>query len=257
MSSQFNSTIPSRLLIGHGLNQQPRIMEDLARELSIPEIKLSMIHLRGHRTEETIADLQRARSQDWIRVWKEALRHSVQEPLAVLTYSTGAAAYLCALQEIWQEEPQFPEPLAHIFLAPAFALRTTSHLPKFLRLLPKLVIPSASPRKSRIYYGTPVSAYLELFKLIEQLNSSNEHPVQLSNPALLAVHPDDELIDPRGCRDYLSRLTKGRLEVLLLNNQLGWTRPKYAHLICDRESLGDAQFQLLLQRIRLTLKGMT
>lgn len=241
------------VLVCHGLNLKPTKMAALASLFEQRGFATEKIILQGHNPSDSLDDFRNVSAERWRQQLADALRQPPldQGRVAVLAFSLGAACYLAALSTLWmQGYTNYREPDFHILLAPALATHSWTHATTLLAALPRLVIPSASPKDYRCHRGTPVAAYTALFGLTKDIRSAVDRGFRLYNPVLFIVNPKDELVSTRKCRRMLDILTNGRYETLLINNVHGRTTPKFAHLVLDPESLGEIQFQIVADGIQ-------
>jgi hypothetical protein len=211
------------------------------------------IVLKGHNPSDSLDDFRSVSAEKWREEFLTAFLNPVvlPGPVATLAFSLGAACYLAALGKLWHENrTNYREPACHVLLAPAIATHFWTHTTKMLAGLPRLVVPSASPKLYRCHRGTPVAAYSALFDLIDEIGAAAKLGFRLNNPVLLIINPKDELVSPTNSGKLLDILTNGRYETLHINNVSGRIRPKYAHLVLDPDCLGEIQFQIVADRIQ-------
>ena len=77
-------------------------------------------------------------------------------------------------------------------IAPAIAIHSLNYSVKLLSLFPSFVIPSLSPKIYRANYGTPVSAYLSLYKGIKIFEENNIKHVNVKS--FIILNENDELV---------------------------------------------------------------
>jgi esterase/lipase len=237
-------------VVVHGLNQRPSAMDPLAHYLSELGFHTYRMTLEGHRTysDETFPASS----------WKSDVRSAIAEarsrypslPLYLMGYSLGGLLVADVL-----EEDSSVEPRKIVLLAPALSLRTYVLAARALAIFPfgSLKTMSLAPPGYRRFRNTPLFWYENTIDLYDE-TASRPAPVRLRRvPALIVVSPDDELVSPPGLREWVdANSLPPAWQVELIEPQPHDER-LHRHLIVDRVSLGDAEWQRLQDMLKAFL----
>lgn len=149
-----------------------------------------------------------------------------------------------------------------ILISPAIALRRRTGLVRVLaEALPERVpIPSVSPRRSRVYATLPPAAYRALFTILREWRVATEARANAETrttesagavpvPCSIFIDPEDELVSHAGVRRLVREgfIADATICVPPEPRQPPEARRRGpAHLMIDRETMGDALWELLL-----------
>jgi pimeloyl-ACP methyl ester carboxylesterase len=207
------------VVLVHGLNLDPAAMHDIQQLLFDAEMDVLSLSLTGHANaldEETrLLQFQDATFAGWQSDISQGVRaaahraKTLKRPLYLVGFSLGgllSADYLVQ-NSLQRDLSDVVDVDRLVLLAPAISLRWSSYLLYPLQIFPDIYLPSVAPRVYRANDYAPVSAYLALYKGVNQFN---ELAAQVANqqalniPALVFMHPRDELVSSGGVSDFIA-----------------------------------------------------
>ena len=232
-------------LFVHGLNQRPDKMKDLMNVFHKTGYDCYLIQLKGHGSnfndnlKKDIADskldaFKNAKFNDWLddfgNVYQK-IKNNYSE-FVVVGYSLGGLVSLNYL-EINKVK------VDKIFLiAPSIAIHSLNYSVKFLSFFPTLVIPSLAPQTYRENKGTPVRAYLSLYKGIEKFEKLSTD--YINTKSLIILNEDDELVSYEKTKKIIKEKRLNNWKVVKISKKNVEKDLDYEHLIIDSKSLGDS-----------------
>lgn len=247
----FPSSIPKPrgvFLVIHGLNLRPSALNPISTALA---------QMGFHSYRMTLAGHNEVRDQPFDEgVWLEDVRKAYTDlrarfktlPIFITGYSLGGLLATRILDSL----PPADLPRGMILIAPALSLRSFPELASIFRLPPpwSLEIPNLAPRPYRRYPSTPLFWYsntLTIYRDVQNLH----HPNLLAQiPTLVFINPRDELISPRGVRDWIDEngmASTWRVQLI----QPSVSSPLLAeHLMLDLDSLGEQEWTRMHTAIR-------
>jgi alpha-beta hydrolase superfamily lysophospholipase len=203
----------------HGLNLDPAAMLDIQASLFDAGMDVLSLSLTGHGNalddEGRLLQFQEATFVHWQadvqRAVQAAARHAtaLSRPLHLVGFSLGgllSADYLVQ-SALRGGSVEVPDINRMVLLAPAITLKWSSYLLYPLQIFPDIYLPSVAPRVYRANDYAPVSAYFALYEGVNQFNELAGQPDNrqaLNIPALVFMHPRDELVSANGVREFIS-----------------------------------------------------
>ncbi len=241
------------VLVTHGFNLDPRVMEQMAAVLQESGLEVLTHSLTGHdmtlTQTERVARFGRVDFTTWQRDMDEAAAVAVarardlNKPLYLVGFSLGgllSADLINRRTDIDIERA--------VLLAPALSLRWTSWLLRPLGVLPNFLLPNAGPERYQANEYVPVSAYDALYNGVERFRQQVD-PRRLNIPALVLIHPLDELVSDSGLADFIDRQGLDQWRFERVEKSEG-AADVLNHLIVDSNAMGEEAWQSIIQRIR-------
>lgn len=232
------------LLCMHGLNQKPGALKTLLMDIAKMGFKTYLLHLPGHAGESDFSDLK---AQDYFEAHRRAydyIKNKHDKPIYFLGYSFGGLIGVHHFDQCPFEKM--------ILIAPALKLHGyTSLIKPFLPHLNRIVSVRLGHPEFEAKYryhekGVPAEVYTSFFSIYSS-NKFKDKTLAKQAPALVMVHPRDELVSYRKLKSWVSRKTNWKF--LSLNNK-GAEFRRYNHLCVDPTTLGHASYDNLLQEIK-------
>lgn len=241
------------VVVTHGFNLDPRVMEEMAVMLQESGLEVLRHSLTGHdmtlTQTERVARFARVDFATWQRDMDEAVAvagaraRELGKPLYLLGFSLGgllSADFVNRRAEVDVERA--------VLLAPALSLRWTSWLLRPLGVLPNFLLPNVGPERYQANEYASVSAYEALYDGVEQFRREAD-PQRLNIPALVLVHPMDELVSDSGLEDFIARRELTQWELVRIDKSED-AASVLNHIIVDSKSVGDTAWRLLRRRLR-------
>jgi pimeloyl-ACP methyl ester carboxylesterase len=207
------------VVLVHGLNLDPAAMLDIQASLFDAGMDVLSLSLTGHGNalddEGRLLQFQEATFVHWQadvqRAVQAAARHAtaLSRPLHLVGFSLGgllSADYLVQ-SALRGGSVEVADINRMVLLAPAITLKWSSYLLYPLQIFPDIYLPSVAPRVYRANDYTPLSAYFALYEGVNQFNELAGQPDNrqaLNIPALVFMHPRDELVSANGVREFIS-----------------------------------------------------
>jgi hypothetical protein len=236
------------VVVIHGLNLDPRRMHPLGQSLACERLAPVPLVLSGHDPLHSMDVMKRVSADLWLSQCAEVRRAS--QPVGALAYSLGALVWLVSLMDAPQLAGQpSMHPRFQILLAPAIGLRWYTRLIQLLQPLGGLTIPSMSHPAYRRHKGLPIPAYRALFELTKRLKQMALAGIRLDIPTLVVLNNKDELIDPAATLALLTQVLVQSPRVFFVNGRSSQLTPSYAHLMLDKQCLGDDEYARLLKEV--------
>lgn len=240
----------------HGLNNRPKIMDTLGRELADRGVWGLRGALFGHSGHPE--DFVQATREHWLQdIWrlyllakKQADRYQV--PLIYVGFSLGG---LMGVEFQSRLVPRLVGFDAWMLFAPALSTRWYARIMSWTRFWPRLVIPTQSPPYYRAARGTPGAVYGELFSAIDALQALSSEP--LRRPALVVIDPKDRLVSYSGLQDFIAERSLTSWQIFTVSTEGGSEQKSFHHLIVDDRTLSKEQWQALLGRIDVWLQEVS
>ena len=234
----------SAIILIHGLNNNPKNLEDLANHFKELNFIARIVVLKGHQSaEDWPGDLS---SKDWIQNIKDAyqdLRANYPDiPIYNLSYSLGAPLTVSFLKS--DSKYKFD---GIIFIAPALKLKSKSLIMRAISNLHFLgiKIPSFTPKEFRIHSSTSLKAYRALFELQRDSLDLEEKTILKNTPGKIFLRSEDEFIDIKGIENWL-KLNQLNWSVTFLNEKDS-NLPE--HLMINKRSLNKKSWEVLTNEI--------
>lgn len=228
----------------HGLNTNPSRMNDLAELTRQAGFKATAGVLTGHapiiepeREKNITAELWK---KEFLTQWNAAVstcRAKKDERLFV-GYSLGALTGL----NVFDTSRDAILPTKMILISPALALRKKTVLIRLLSRIPFGSIPSLNHPDYRARDNTPLRNYRALFDLHDEWTEfAMTHTGAVGTFVVLS--PDDELVDSQSAEKIVKEKDLKQWTIHRLNNSASQLKPKYHHLIIDRRSQGQQEWE--------------
>ena len=247
MNSQKYKDLKGFVLVAHGLNLKPEKMGSLIEVLNNRGLQVSLVSLAGHNAKEenNMQIFQKVTYHQWLQqiyqAYKE-IQHQAEQsnkPIFFLGYSLGALLGMDLILE--KKEVHFT---AGFLISPALRVHWRCFLMCPLALFPRWIIPSDSPVDYRVNQGTPVAAYLALYKGMTVLNKKMHQ--RLNIPLQIIMDPEDELVSYKRLKKWMTnnKLTRWNIHSI---NKIPQHSKDYHHLIVDVNTVGDAAWIEIIQ----------
>lgn len=241
------ATARAVVVVTHGLNTKPDIMDELGGELvrdGLAWVRVSLYFdgLRSRMPPHEVAE-------GWTAQVREGLLLAAREhpgvPIYALGFSTGAMATLTVDAETLSRVERM------VLLAPPIALKPLARLVRPLTPLWRigLGLPSAAPRAVRERWWTPFSEYGALLGMHDRIRAiATDSPVR-SIPTHVLVDARDELVSLEGVGSWVTEagLERWRVGPIVDRNPRGRV---YRHLVVTSDALGDAGWRSLTGTVR-------
>ncbi len=260
----YNSNnIKASALVIHGLNNNPRSMIPLIRNLQEWGINTLAVELQGHgnnykrlpnenEEDSRMASFQSATRSLWLNEIKQSYltlkQKAAHKPIYLVAYSLGGLLSLDLINQ--NKEIRFDKV---VYFAPAIRVNTGAKLFGFLKYGPNFVIPSFTPEDYRANNGTPVSAYLALLHSIDTLAAL--HQGRVNRPTLLFIHKEDELVDYKLIQTFIKDHQLSNWNLSLIDKDLPPEQESYNHLIIDPANLGPRAWSQVIRQMKQHLQG--
>ncbi len=231
------------LLCAHGLNQKPDALKYLLNDISKLGFKTYLLHLPGHAGE---LDFSGLKAEDYYQAHEQSYKYIKEKhnkPIHFLGYSFGGLIGvhhfdLCPFEKM-------------VLIAPALKLRGyTSLLKPFLPHINRIVSVRLGHPEFEAKYryheqGVPAEVYTSFFNIYSS-HKFKDKSLAKKAPALVMVHPRDELVSYWKLRRWVKKKTQWKF--MSLSNKDAEFR-RYNHLCFDPITLGELSYSLLLKEI--------
>lgn len=235
-------------IVLHGLNNKASSTNEIASSLAANGIVVVRGGLTGHGGDlnqfATVTRLQ------WLtdahRAW--CLAKSIAAPLKLPVSAVGFSLGALVLADLGSSPEFFDVKFSRaVFLAPAISVRIFTYAIKLLSPFPAITIPSANIMELRANpSGTPVSAYKALFASISAIENRGFNSITF--PALLFVHPKDELVSRSGLLAIIRKRPTSDwvLEDISIGSDSKLAASK--HAIFESRLIGMQSWELVIQK---------
>jgi alpha-beta hydrolase superfamily lysophospholipase len=232
------------LLLVHGLNLQPSRMDPIANFLSNYGVDVLRVSLSGHKGDKEEA---KAVTRDkWLKdVWAHyciAKKRSQESktPLHLLGFSLGGLISTDLMNHMNSGEVHFDK---QVLIAPAITPYWYAKIPANLKFLPdSMFIPSRNDREYRVFKGTSVASYRALVNSVEKTMFSKMANSNI--PTLVLIDPEDELVSFTAMKELTKKHSLTNWTFETLSNHNSKLNKPYHHLIIDRLSLGEEEWEI-------------
>lgn len=239
-----SSNFPSRgvVLLAHGLNNKPSIMAPLGEVLNQAHYDVVRVTFKGH--QGSLENMKKVQVSDWqdegYLQYCQAKLLSEQKkiPLYLVAFSLGGLVYEELLNEL--STVQFSKA---VLFAPAITTRPFVRLIKVLSFFksPETIISSWAPESYRAQSGSSLGAYQALFELEDRLEKSKWEKSNF--PTLVFIDPQDEVVFSEKLSKNIKRFGLNYWKIQELSTKDSQLKPRYHHLIIDKDSLGVKTWQ--------------
>lgn len=190
MTNSSNSFQNNKLVIFHGLNNNPQGFEQLCEEFRARGFMVEMVILPCHGDKRDEASNDR----EALRVFSEKMKQFEGQDYVAIAFSHGAL-YL----QLWLEKNLPHKPKRQVLLAPALAIRKQALIVKALAVIPPAMhIMSLQPKVFRRYNTLSAREYSIL---VQGILTWQKLRAKLRIPSLVLIDPKDELVDAQKLRE--------------------------------------------------------
>lgn len=184
MTNSYNLSKKNKLVIFHGLNNNPQGFDPIVYHFQNLGYETEMIILPCHGKDRTEARNEKEAS----RVFDQSMKALEGQEYVAIAFSHGAL-YL----QLWMEKNLAYKPKRQVLLAPALFIRRQSLIVKVLSVLPgSIQIMSLQPKVFRRYNTLSAREYNILVQGILTWQGLKAH---FKVPTLVMIDPQDELVD--------------------------------------------------------------
>ncbi len=259
LSWQQHENPEAVVVLVHGLNLDPAAMHDIQQLLFAADMDVLSVSLTGHGNalsdDARLLQFQEASFASWQDDIRQAVRLAgqravaMQRPLYLVGFSLGgllSADYLLSPPADSADTGDVSIDRM-VLLSPAISLRWSSYLLYPLQVFPDVFLPSVAPRVYRANDYAPVSAYISLYEGVEQFHERVEQAESralLNIPALVFMHPQDELVSFDGVRDFIDEQQLSRWQFVEVDKSDD-AADVLNHLIVGPHSLGGDAWRSL------------
>jgi hypothetical protein len=183
---------------------------------------------------------------DMLQGYTIAQKASIDQslPLFFLGYSLGALLGQ-AMISFSQMKVHFDK---QVLFAPATAIRRRAHFIKLLFILnEKLMLPSYTPKEYRANSRIPVSVYKILFNNKRNILKTSFN--KLNIPTLIFIDPKDELISYKKLAEFSGRFALTNYQLVKLDSDLRARGGKYHHLIINKLTMGENNWEMVTRKM--------
>jgi esterase/lipase len=229
-------------------------MLDLVKWLNEQGSDAYLVKLSGHHDNSVNAENITATvwQTEMINAYDLAKKASINNniPLYFLGYSLGGllgTSMVCVGKGLYQFDKQ-------LLFAPAFGIRTRSHLIKLAFLLDeRRKLPSYTPKQYRANNGISISFYKILFRQEKMLRKNLFKHVNI--PTLVFIDPADELISHRKLCNLSRRFQLTNFRFICLDSGISDRETKYHHLIINERTMGGKNWKVVTGEMSKFLFG--
>lgn len=234
----------------HGLNANPKRMEDLAALAKLNGYEPTIGVLSGHHNSNQAKNEKKITAENWKSEFQTQWNSSTtncrgqNDQRLFIAYSLGALLGVT----VFDGPMQIQLPTKMILIAPALTFQAKTMLLRALSFLPFGGIPSANHPEYRVRGWTSFAEYDALFKLNKEWKKTAWSKTA-NVKTLLALEPKDELVDSDELAKQIQDEKIQQWTIEWITNQSSTLRPKYHHLIIDEKSQGTEQWKAFSDKI--------
>lgn len=198
MTNSYNSSRRPKIVIFHGLNNNPQGFEPLKNHFESLDYETEMIILpcHGENRFEAKNDIEA------LRCFSESMKRLEGQDYFAIGFSHGAL-YL----QLWMELNQGTKPLKQVLLSPALYIRKQGLIAKALPLIPsKLMIMSLQPKRFRRYNMLSAREYNIL---VQGILDWQKKKAPFRVPTKVLIDSEDELVDAQRLKSEVEKLNSG------------------------------------------------
>lgn len=241
-----------RVLVTHGLNVKPAVMDGLVAELcaaGLSCLRVSLYPTTGGR-KESADEVQRRWLGTVARAHDELSAESPSLPVHALGFSLGAMVTVAHLVSSGTRFDRM------VLLAPPFALTRTASSVQALTPLARtgLALPSNAPRSVRQRWATPLSEYAALLSLISRLRDLPDAQRIGEIPTRVLLEPHDELVSAAGVERWMASNELDAWSVWTVQDRVT-PRRILRHLVVSEQALGPRAWDDLTRAAAEHLSG--
>ena len=251
-------------LMIHGLNLNPMRMREIVHALNGMNIGVYLLSLSGHgeayqkragvksyqaRTEtfkQVDYDLWSRETYQAYQFAREQTRQK-KVPLVFVGYSLGGLLGCDLL--ISRKEVEYER---MVLFAPALTIHLITLPLKLMRPFKRIIIPSMSPTYYRSNPGTPLAAYIALLGALKHFHRHCND--KLNIPTVVFIDKQDELVSYSKLKKLIARRNLESWQLYRIKKNLLQSVVEYNHLMIDEKSVGELQWERVLQRMHEHLR---
>ena len=233
-------------IVLHGLNNHPKVMNELVHEINAMGSDCLRLTLTGHNGNDDAEASRQAWLSDISKAVEYANKTYPDAEIHFLGFSAGGAAIINYLDR----NPQMPAKQA-LLIAPALSLRAYAHLVRIFLPLGHIGIPafSVAPADYRRYTFPSFKLYQALFETqaaVEFLTNQDRFKKIRLN---ILLADGDELISGEGIREWvINNGLADSAEVRTIT--FGDSVPDYKHQIIDKATVGEKNWEIVRSWLR-------
>lgn len=198
MTSSYNLSRRPKVVIFHGLNNNPQGFESLKKHFEKLGFETEMIILPCHGEDR----FEARNDIEALKCFNESMKRLEGQEYFAIGFSHGAL-YL----QLWMELNQGTKPLKQVLLAPALYIRKQGLIARALPLIPsKLMIMSLQPKRFRRYNMLSAREYNIL---VQGILDWQKKKVPFRVPTKVFIDPADELVDAQRLKSEIEKLNQG------------------------------------------------
>lgn len=210
MTNSYNSSQRPKIVIFHGLNNNPQGFGPLRSELEKFGFETEMIILPCHGENRHEA----RNAEEALDVFTESMKKLQGQKYHAIAFSHGAL-YL----QLWMEKGLDYPPGKQVLLAPALYIRKQSLIVQALKILPSFIsVMSLQPKRFRRYN---ILSAREYNILVQGIVSWQKLKSKFRIPTKVMIDPEDELVNAHVLKQEIEKLNKVNVELM--------HRPDLAH----------------------------
>lgn len=245
------SEVKSVVLVGHGLNNPPRVMFEIGDFLASQGHEVIYLELKGHDESKPDKAIRDVTKEDWLRNMADALAFASAQakaksvPLNYIGFSLG-----CLLFETYQNST--PEKFAvakRVYFAPAIGVNGFSYLIKYLPFGRRWLMPTKNRDDVVANSGSSIQSYQVLFRLLDDLQSKKMQASKV--PTKVIFSEGDELISVKKTREYVKRY--GLSDFWSFETVSKTKEAKdysFNHFFLTKQALGVSEFNLMMLSVQ-------
>lgn len=254
-NERYNPPVPLKAagLVVHGLNLDPKAMNDLTYFMALQGLLVYRGALLGHRVK--LSEYQDVTRQGWLEEIVELHRLGRADnphlPMVCAGFSLGALLILDAQSQGMISCDQM------ILLAPA----AVTHVPHWVvslarSVLPEmLALPSANPLAYRRHDQLVLKPNFLAYDSMKAVSEAD--PKKLNVPTLVLMSKQDEVVSYDGVKNWIS--SRGLSNWVFEDLTVEGTQHKKQvhHLIVDEASLGTVEWKRVTNKIADFMRPLT
>jgi esterase/lipase len=258
-----NDILSRIIIIGHGLNNSPSVMNDIKDALYSPCTHLLPLNLTGHDSidslnnpKKSLEDFRKIQASDWLKDLHETLdsayklSKSLNIPIYFIGYSLSSLLFEYAVHKLNLQIPV--SKVVHI--GPALFIKWQTKLIRYIPLPKHFMIPSLNRATYRAHKGTTIAAYTALFDLQSNWQSKSPSLYSTTTPRLVFLSKKDELIDFSKTNHFINAQSSSNWKLKEISRGPDGDHSLHNHLSTNRKSLGHSSFNSLICDIKSFLQ---
>ncbi len=245
------SGIKSVVLVGHGLNNPPRVMFEIGESLAAQGHEVIYLEFKGHDESKPDREIRIVSKEDWLKNMGEALAFASARakankvPLNYLAFSLG-----CLVFETYQNlNPDKFKVAKRVYLAPALGINGYSYLVKYIPFGKSWIMPTQNRKDVIANSGSSIQAYQELFRLLDDLKALKMKASKI--PTKLILSKGDELISVKKTNELIKRYgLGGQWTVETVSKSKEARDYSFNHFFLTKLALGEDEFNSMMSSVQ-------